>query len=590
MIKKESVDEVLFRNDVESVIGSYVSLKRAGSNLKGLCPFHNEKTPSFTVYPSENSFYCFGCGVGGNVITFIRQIEHLDYPDAVEFLAKRAGITVIKDDDSTYEQYSGIRKDRLLKMNVDAARFFHSMLYSNDEKAKYCLNYFMEKRGLSSATIKHFGLGFAPDSYDAMIKYMKGRGYTEEELVQGFFAQKGPKGNYFDNFRNRAMFPIIDAAGNVIAFGGRVLDDSKPKYRNTMDTVVYKKSRNLFALNFAKQKSGESLILCEGYLDVISLHQAGFENAVASLGTAITAEQARLMARYTKKVNVCYDSDEAGQKATQRAMKILNDAGLEVVVISIPGEKDPDDYIKAYGKEKFADIINGAKSKFEYNMDTVLSKYDLNLAQDKINAITELEKLISSVYSMAERDVYIHAVSKRLGVDPRSIKVDVDKLAHKQINAYKRNENEKMKQSALGYADKVNPDFARAPAVATNEENVLGLLLIYPEHRKKVFEEGLLSVKDFYTGLNTRVFEYIKNEYFSDSGNQADDMNSLFTPEEIGRITKMKLSRMQLDNNGTEVLLESIDFLKKSIEKKKATSAENINDLNNLINSIRNKN
>ncbi len=590
MIKRESVDEVLFRNDVESVIGSYVSLKRAGSNLKGLCPFHNEKTPSFTVYPSENSFYCFGCGVGGNVITFIRQIEHLDYPDAVEFLARRAGITVIKDEDSQREQYNGIRKDRLLKMNVDAARFFHSMLYSNDEKARFCLNYFTEKRGLSSATIKHFGLGFAPDSYDAMIKYMKERGYTEEELVQGFFAQKSAKGTYFDNFRNRAMFPIIDAAGNVIAFGGRVLDDSKPKYRNTMDTVVYKKSRNLFALNFAKQNSSESLILCEGYLDVISLHQAGFTNAVASLGTAITAEQARLMARYTKKINICYDSDEAGQKATQRAMKILNDAGLEVVIISIPGEKDPDDYIKAYGKEKFADIINGAKSKFEYNMDTVLSKYDLNLAQDKINAVNELEKIISAVYSSAEKDIYIQTVSKRLGVDPKSIKADVDKLVLKQINAYKRNENDKLKQGALGYGDKINPDFARAPAVAMNEENVLGLLLLYPEHRKKVFEEELLSGDDFYTGLNLRIFEYLKGEYFSNGESAAEDINSVFSPEEVGRITKMKLARMQLDSNGTDVLLECIEFLKNSLEKKKATAAGSISELDELLKSIRNKN
>ena len=589
MIKKETVDEVLFRNDVESVIGNYVSLKRAGSNLKGLCPFHNEKTPSFVVYPSDNSFYCFGCGVGGNVITFIRQMEHLDYQDAIEFLAKRAGITVIRDDDARTEQYNGIRKDRLLKMNVDAARFFHSMLYSNDEKAKFCLSYFTQKRGLSPATIKHFGLGFAPDSYDAMLKYMKSRGYTEDELVQGFFAQRDPKGNCFDNFRNRAMFPIIDAAGNVIAFGGRVLDDSKPKYRNTMDTVVYKKSRNLFALNFAKHASSESLILCEGYLDVISLHQAGFTNAVASLGTAITEEQARLMARYTKKINVCYDSDEAGQKATQRAMKILNDAGLEVVIISIPGEKDPDDYIKAYGKEKFAEIISGAKSKFEYNMDTVLNKYDLNLDQDKINAVSELEKIISNVYSMAERDIYIQAVSKRLGVDAKSIKADVDKLVSRQIKIYRRNESEKMKQSALGYSDKVNPDFARAPAVATNEENVLGLLLLYPEHRNKVFEEDLLTSEDFFTELNTRVFEYLKDEYFSQD-TVSSDINSLFKPEEVGRITKMKLSRMQLDNNGPDVLLESIELLKKSLERKKATTAENIDDLNKLLNSIRNKN
>ena len=585
MISKQTIDEVLFRNDISSLIGSYVQLRRAGSNMKGLCPFHNEKTPSFTVYPQDNSFYCFGCGVGGNAITFVRQIEHLDYQDAIEFLAKRAGISVVRENEGYVEEKRGINKDKLLKMNTDAARFFHRMLFSSDPKATECLRYFKEKRGLSDATIKHFGLGYAPDSYDAMLKYMTAKGYTKDELVEGFFAVKSEKGNCFDNFRNRAMFPIIDVTGNVIAFGGRVLDDSKPKYRNTMDTVVYKKSRNLFALNFAKNVSAESVILCEGYLDVISLHQAGFTNAIASLGTAITAEQAKLMSRYTKKVNICYDSDEAGQKATQRAMKILTDAGLEVVIIQIPGEKDPDDYIKTYGKDKFNDILNGAKSKFEYNMTSILSRYDINTPQDRINALGELEKLVSLVYSKAERDIYVQAISERLKVDPRSVKDDVDRLVKKNALKQRKNESDKLIQSAYGYADRVNPDFARAPEVAANEENVLGLMLVYPEIRNSVVTKKLLTSEDFITDLNRRIFEYLCE---LDKNSDLDDVNSRFTVEEVGRITKIKVNRMKFPVNGTEAIDEAVAMLKKSVEKKSSESIQTIDELNKLLNLKRN--
>ena len=585
MISKQTIDEVLFRNDIGSLIGSYVQLRRAGTNMKGLCPFHNEKTPSFTVYPQDNSFYCFGCGVGGNAITFVRQIEHLDYQDAIEFLAKRAGITVVRDDDGYVEEKRGIKKDKLFKMNTDAARFFHRMLFSNDPKAVECLRYFKEKRGLSEATIKHFGLGYAPDSYDTMLKYMTAKGYTKDELVEGFFAVKSEKGHYFDNFRNRAMFPIIDVTGNVIAFGGRVLDDSKPKYRNTMDTVVYKKSRSLFALNFAKNASQESVILCEGYLDVISLHQAGFTNAIASLGTAITAEQAKLMSRYTKKVNICYDSDEAGQKATQRAMKILTDAGLEVVVIQIPGEKDPDDYIKTYGKDKFNDILTGAKSKFEYNMTSILSRYDINIPQDRINALGELEKLVSTVYSKAERDIYVQAISERLKVDFRSVKDDVERLVKKNVYKQKKNEDDKLIQSAYGYSDRVNPDFARAPEVAANEENVLGLMLVYPEFRNSIVSNRMLMKEDFITDLNKRIFEYLCE---LNENSDLDDINSRFTVEEIGRITKIKLNRMKFPVNGTDVLHESIDMLKKTVQKKSSENIQTFDELNKLLNMKRN--
>ncbi len=587
MISRETVDEIILRNDIESLIGGYISLKRAGSNLKGLCPFHSEKTPSFTVYPSDNSFYCFGCGVGGNAITFIRQIEHLDYPDAIEFLAKRAGITVVREGERVYERPS-IDKNRLLAMNVDAAKFFHRALFSEDGKAKAALAYFTEKRGLSIATIKHFGLGYAPDSFDALMNYMLRRGYTRDELVIAYLAGKSEKGTYYDSFRNRVMFPIIDVSGNVIAFGGRVMDDSKPKYKNTMDTPVFKKSRNLFALNFAKAVCSESLVLCEGYMDVIALHSAGFTNAVATLGTAITPEQARLMSRYTKRVIVSYDADEAGQKAAQKAIRLLEEVGLEVGVIKVPGAKDPDEYIKTYGKEKFKEVLNNSRSKFEYNMESILSRYDINLPQDRISALTDLEKLISQVYSKAERDIYIQFVSEKLSVDPRSVKDDVERMVRRRLAAEKKGETERVHREAHGYSDRVNPDFARAPAVARTEETVLSLMLRYPEHRKKVFTESLLTEDDFFTEFNRRVFTFLKENYTAAEFSTAD-MNEIFTPEEVGRITKMRLSRIDNLDNGTEILLECIASLKEAMRKKTAETVDTPSGLSDLISTLRKK-
>ena len=368
MISKETIEQVLMRTDIETLIGSYISLKRAGSNLKGLCPFHSEKTPSFTVYPADNSFYCFGCGAGGDAITFIRKRENLDYPDAVEFLANRAGITIIRDDNDRLRQAPKFERARMFKMNVDAAKYFNRCLFSDHPDAKAALSYFTDKRGLSLATIKHFGLGFAPNSFDAFSKYMLAKGYSFEELEAGFLCGKSDKGRYYDAFRNRIMFPIIDVSGNVIAFGGRVMDDTKPKYKNSSDTPVFKKSRNLFALNFARHVCQEAIILCEGYMDVIALHSAGFENAVATLGTAITSEQARMLSRYTKKVIICYDSDEAGQKAAMRAVKLLSEVGLDVTILKVTGAKDPDEYIKRSGKSAFDDVLRESKIGFEFKM------------------------------------------------------------------------------------------------------------------------------------------------------------------------------------------------------------------------------
>lgn len=582
LISKETIEEILMRTDIQSLIGTYVTLKRAGSNLRGLCPFHSEKSPSFTVYPADNSFYCFGCGVGGDQISFTMKMEHLDYPDAVEFLAKRAGITIVETGNKAYTNEPKYDKARFHKMNVDAAKFFNAYLFGNDPDAKAALAYFTEKRGLSIATVKHFGLGFAPNSFDIFTRYMMGKGYSRDELVAGYLCRRNEEsGRVYDAFRNRVMFPVIDVSGNVIAFGGRVMDDSKPKYLNSSDTPVFKKSRNLFALNFARQTCAESIILCEGYMDVIALHASGITNAVATLGTAITSEQARLLSRYTKKVIISYDADEAGRKAAQRALALLEEVGLEVSVLSMPGAKDPDEYIKTFGVDKFKEVIGAAKSKFDYKLDSAFGKYDINLPQDKINALNDAVKMISTVYSAAERDVYIRSVSDKLGIEFSSIRSDVERVISRNRAAAKRDEAKRVHEATSGYFDKVNPDYIKAPAVAKNEETVLGLLLLYPAHRKAVFDGNLVSDDDFVTELNKRIFAYLRDAYAS--GNEhLIDINDVFSSEEVGRISRMKVARLDL-TNGEDVLMESITALKKSVQNKASGQTTTMDDLARII-------
>lgn len=585
MIPKETVEEILLRTDIQTLIGGYVSLKRAGSNLKGLCPFHSEKTPSFTVYPQSSSFYCFGCGAGGDQISFVMKMERIDYPDAVKLLGKRAGITVT-DTDDVYNNGPRIDRARIFALNTEAARYFNRSLYLDNPDSRNGLAYFTEKRKLSPAIIKHFGLGYAPNSFNAFSNYMRSKGYTYEELMAANLVAKSDKGTYYDVFRNKVMFPIIDVSGSVIAFGGRVLDNSKPKYRNSSDTPVFKKLRNLFALNFARHTCEDVLILCEGYMDVIALHDVGITNAVATLGTAITSEQARLMSRYTKKVLISYDSDEAGQVATARAMSMLEEVGLDVGILSIPDAKDPDEYIKTYGVESFKSLIDKPKDKFQYNFDKVLSKYNLLVPQEKINALNELEKLISGVYSVAERDVYIRAVSKKFEVEFASVKADIDRMIAKATSAYKRGESKRVQQQAAGYQDKINPDFIKAPAVARNEENLLSLLLLYPEHREKVVNEGLLTEDDFFTDLNKRIFVYLA-QCVKEGDERLVNISEVFDPDEMGRIAKMKHSRAELTSHGVSVLLDSIEGLKRAKDKKDSETVDSMDKLLDLINKKR---
>ena len=570
MIPREIIEEILNRADIRQVISPYVRLQRAGNLMKGLCPFHSEKTPSFTVYPADNSFYCFGCGVGGSAITFLQKAENLSFAEAAEQLAESLGIAIPESRDAVSFRPK-FDKKRLLQMNKDAAKFFYANLRMNTSDAKEAYAYLHEKRQLSDATIKHFGLGYAPRTYGATQKYLKELGYSEEEIIAGFLAGKDEQtGRVYDTFYQRVMFPIIDAAGNIVAFGGRVMESGVPnKYKNSSDTPIYSKRRNLFALNFAKDNCQESIILCEGYMDVIAMHEAGFTNAVATLGTAITPEQARLMKRYTRSVIIAYDMDDAGRHAADKAMALLEEVGLGVRLLKLEGAKDPDEFIRKFGRERFQKALDASDNKFDYNMQRILSKYVLTVPQERINAAQELCRMISESPSATERDVYTHAAAKALEMEPSVLKTDIDKLTRKNVRDEKRKEVQSLKQLSLGYTDRVNPDFVKMPAVARAEEAVLGMLLMRPEEflPRLHAEDPPVTEQDFLTELNLRLFRALI------AGNDGEVDFSAFSPEETGRITRMKIDRMQVSDNSLGVFLDCCHKLKEAAEKQRQKSA-----------------
>ena len=585
MIDHKIIEEIKFRSNIEDVISSYVTLKRAGSNMNGLCPFHSEKTPSFTVFTSSQNFYCFGCGAGGDVITFIMRAENLEYPDAVEFLAKRAGIEIPRDNEPVSR---GPSRSRIIDMNRDAARFFHAQLYS--ENGKKGLDYLRNNRQLSDSVIKHFGLGYAPDSFGALTDHLRGKGYTEEELLSGFMCGKSKKnGRLYDYFRGRVMFPIIDVAGNVIAFGGRVMDDSTPKYLNSSDTPAFKKSRNLFALNYAKNNATEHIILCEGYMDVIALHAAGFSSAVATLGTAITSEQARIISKYTRKVIISYDSDGAGQRAADKAIKLLTEAGCDVKVLKMNGAKDPDEYIKKFGAAKFKDLLSGSRGRFDFKIDSVLASHDITLPDEKIKASEELCKIAAEAFSEAEREVYIGRIAEVLSLSRESIRADVRRQVSRRTRERKKDETRNAYLSGTGYGDRVNPDFIKNVHAARAEETVLGLLLCFEEHRKFLADGGLeLTEDNFVTEFGKRVFSALVEGTDSTGAFDLSVYGDRFNVDEMGRITKMSVSRQQLTVNDRTVLLDAVKVLKNESAVNTSTDEVTYDDLMTLINKKKN--
>ena len=563
IISPEIIDDIKFKNPIEDVISSYVVLKRAGSNYNGLCPFHSEKTPSFTVFPSTQSFYCFGCGAGGDAITFVMRTENLDYLSALRTLASRCGIN-LPEEKVNYQGKKEVGRQRVLDMNKEAAKFFHNCLI--DEKIGLeGRKYLMDKRNLSMSVINHFGLGYAPKSYNALHDHLKKLGYTDEEMTVGFLCGKNDKG-IFDLYRNRVIFPIIDTTGNVIAFGGRVLDDSKPKYLNTSDTPAFKKSKNLFALNFAKNHCENQMILCEGYMDVIALHSFGFESAVATLGTAITPEQARVFARYTKKVIISYDSDDAGQRAADKAFKLLQEVGVDVKILKMTEAKDPDEYIKKFGPQKFESIINESKSKFEFESEKIFSKYDISNIEDKIKASRELVNCIVSYPSEIEREIYCQKVAGVLNIPIETIKRDVRIVLSKKTKETKNKEETELFRKSSGIGDMVNPLSAKYLKANKIEEAILGLAQLYPSHLKIVLEK--LNAEDFVTDFSKKVFENIKDCYEKIGKFELAYTGENFTFDEISRITKMMTDRQCLKNNDEKVLNELIVSLKSEKDNK----------------------
>ncbi|MBQ3490220.1 MAG: DNA primase [Clostridia bacterium] len=568
------IEEIKYRNKIEDVISSYVNLKRAGSNYQGVCPFHSEKTPSFTVFPNTETFHCFGCGAGGDVISFVMRAENLEYPGAIEFLAKRAGLQMPE----TGESGETVKKARFYEMNREAARFFNRCLSlpEAEEARKY-----LASRGLTGAAVKRFGLGFAPNSFDALRRHMHELGYGDEELKTAFLCGRSEKtGKYFDYFRGRIIFPIIDNFSNVVAFGGRALGDGKPKYLNSSDTPVFKKSRMLFALNFARNACAESLILCEGYMDVIAVNMAGFPNAVATLGTSLTTEQARIMAKYTKKVILSYDSDDAGVAAAKRAIPILTDAGLEVKMLRIEGAKDPDEFIRKYGSVRFKTLLDDSRNKMDYLCDAVLRKYNILIPEEKTKAAAELCAMLCDIYSDVEREIYLMRICERISVDPQNMKRDVAR----QMRMRQKKETEEIKRKivseSLGYGDRVNRDFVKNAKAARAEEAIIGILLLRPEFAGEIRKEKIpLKEEDFMTEFGKRVFRALMSfEGHFDIGILAET----FSQDEISRIVKMQVDRNKLTRNDLSVLQDHIRTLKS--ESAYRPSDDALDDIKNLIN------
>ena len=561
-LSDEFLDDLRRRADIESTVSLYVSLKRKGKILTGLCPFHNEKTPSFTVYPETQSYYCFGCGNGGDVITFIRNIENLDYMEAVKLLADRHGVSMPQDG---YDSGLSKKRTEMYGANREAARFFHAKLYSPE--GRQGLEYFYS-RGLTDDTIRHFGLGYAPDSKDELIEYLISKGYSQQLLYDANIlrlSERYDKKIYYNAFRKRAMFPIIDLRGNVIAFSGRRIHDadSDRKYVNTSDTLVYKKGSNLFALNFAKKSKSDSIILCEGNLDVISLHQAGFTNAVAGLGTALTEEQAHLLSHYAGEIFICYDSDEAGQKATRKAINILGKTTLKVRIIHMTGGKDPDEIIQKFGAEGFKRCLDSASNDVEFSLLSERSKYDISSPAGRSDYLKAAAAVLASLNSPVELDIYISRLSEEFSVNKDAVaaqvKIEREKRAKKQKNEFYR----EVRDSVINQGDKinkVNTQRTKALRAAKAEEILIASFMSDPELYRKL--ESKLTPELFVTDFNRRVFSAISERIKDGRPVGLSFFSSEFTPEEISVIARIETVSTDISNSVRECE-DCINVLKK---------------------------
>lgn len=571
------LQELKLRSDITEIASSYVNLKRHGRNMVGLCPFHGEKTPSFNIYTENGSFYCFGCGAGGDVITFIMKIENLDYVEAVKFLAQRAGMEM---PENTYDDSLSKLRMRIYEANREAARFFHATLLS--QRGQSGLNY-LRGRALSDRTIRHFGLGFADDDWNSLCNHLKNKGFSEYEIYSANLAFKRKNGNgIYDRFVNRVMFPIIDLRGNVIAFGGRIMTDEKPKYLNTSDTPVFKKSENLFSLNNAKSSGTRTLILCEGYMDVIALNQAGFTNAVATLGTALTNEQAVLMKRYADEVIICYDADGAGQKATARAIDILRNAGLPIKILTVPSGKDPDEFIRSKGENgpaAFKLLIEKCGNDIEYRLMKLRENYNLNTTDGKVAFLNEAVKIVATIESPIERDVFASKLCAELEIDKNAFLEQISKVKRRDRRENIKKETRQIQAELNGQSDKINREHYKKPRSSSAEEALLVYLINNPDYANSISER--VTPDKFSNSLIKRYYEYVLSKIKS-GYEPLTSVSSDFNSDEVSYLYKLISTTIPAAST-REAVEEYINVIneesnKLTSDKLADMSADDIND------------
>lgn len=571
------LQELKLRSDITEIASSYVNLKRHGRNMVGLCPFHGEKTPSFNIYTENGSFYCFGCGAGGDVITFIMKIENLDYVEAVKFLAQRAGMEM---PENTYDDSLSKLRMRIYEANREAARFFHATLLS--QRGQSGLSY-LRGRALSDRTIRHFGLGFADDDWNSLCNHLKNKGFSEYEIYSANLAFKRKNGNgIYDRFVNRVMFPIIDLRGNVIAFGGRIMTDEKPKYLNTSDTPVFKKSENLFSLNNAKSSGTRTLILCEGYMDVIALNQAGFTNAVATLGTALTNEQAVLMKRYADEVIICYDADGAGQKATARAIDILRNAGLPIKILTVPSGKDPDEFIRSKGENgpaAFKLLIEKCGNDIEYRLMKLKENYNLNTTDGKVAFLNEAVKIVATIESPIERDVFASKLCAELEIDKNAFLEQISKVKRRDRRENIKKETRQIQAELNGQSDKINREHYKKPRSSSAEEALLVYLINNPDYANSISE--MVTPDKFSNSLIKRYYEYVLSKIKS-GYEPLTSVSSDFNSDEVSYLYKL-ISTTIPATSTREAVEEYINVIneesnKLTSDKLADMSADDIND------------
>ncbi len=562
------MDELTARNDIVDVVGSYVQLTRKGGNLFGLCPFHSEKTGSFSVSPDKQIFYCFGCKKGGGVINFIMDIENLPFPDAVRFLAKRAGMEVPEEEG---DREAAHRRQRLLDLNRDAARFYYQLLQQPEGEA---VRAYLNKRQIRKATAVRFGMGASPDAWDVLLTAMLKKGYTKSELLDAGLVVKNRNGGLYDKFRNRLMLPVIDTRGDVVAFGSRVLDKSEPKYMNSSETPVYSKRRVLYGLNLAKKSKRPNIILCEGNLDIVTLHQAGFDNAVASMGTALTVEQTRLLSRFTKELVLCYDNDNAGKIATERALQILNDSEFNVKVLQLPrrlvdGEyikQDADDFIKFQGADAFERLLSGSENGVEFRMAQIAGKYDLSDDEARIAYCGEIGELLASLPGAAEREIYTARAAEAARITPDAMKLEVQRAFRRRASREKRTELRKDLNPAASLQPKERSLRYENLRSARAEEGIIRLLL----SDDSLFSDTMpISPEQFSSPLLCRVYQQLWEAHAAGRRPMISSLGESFTREETDHITSFCQEPVSL-RNARQALEDYIRIIRSEAEKRMA--------------------